>query len=47
LFEENLLQKSQHNDFMIDMHNLIASETAWDFHEALRVVQQNIISKLP
>lgn len=47
LFEKNLLEKRDHQDFSSDMSVLLADTSRWDFLKAFDLVSQQIIAKLP
>jgi predicted nucleotidyltransferase component of viral defense system len=46
MFEQNLLFKQQHRDFLSDILILLNTEAKWQFEEAVNLVQQKIISQL-
>jgi len=46
MFEKNLNEKKQHNDFALDLGNLLTPSVNWNFSEAARLVEDNLISRL-
>jgi len=46
-FEANLAAKAQDRAFIEDIEPLLAPGVAWDFEDALRVVSENLVEKLP
>lgn len=47
MFEENLHAKAARRDFRKDMDALLRSDLTWDFDEAMRIVLDNVVAKLP
>ena len=47
MFEQNLVLKKQHADFRSDMDPLLTAEVHWNFEQAISLVEQEIISKIP
>lgn len=46
-FEKNLLLKEQHKDFLQDISILLANGNNWGFNQAMQLVKECLISKLP
>jgi predicted nucleotidyltransferase component of viral defense system len=46
IFEKNMLLKRVHNDFKIDMKNLLAGHIGWEFNVAFEYVMDSVISKI-
>ena len=46
LFEQNLILKRNHRDFVIDIKPLLTQETNWNADEAFELVNKKIISRL-
>jgi|SRR5690554_5713915 len=47
LFEANLHEKAGRKDFRSDMDALLRHDLSWDFDEAMGVVLDEIVAKLP
>jgi predicted nucleotidyltransferase component of viral defense system len=47
VFEANLHEKAGRSDFRGDMNTLLRPGLAWDFDEALRVVLEELVARLP
>jgi predicted nucleotidyltransferase component of viral defense system len=47
LFEKNLFEKSQHEDFRYDILELLADKEVWLFEEACEIVKNKFIFLLP
>lgn len=47
VFEANLHEKSGRSDFRGDMHSLLRPGVTWDFDQALQVVLDELVARLP
>lgn len=47
MFEANLHEKSGRRDFRKDMDALLRRDLSWDFEDAMRLVLEQIVAKLP
>jgi len=47
MFEENLFIKSKSGKFTTDISPLLSPNIHWDFDQAYRIVNREIIEKLP
>lgn len=47
MFEKNLFEKAEHEDFRTEITTLITADTTWDFEQAYNAVLGNIVAQLP
>ena len=47
MFEKNLFEKSDHEDFRQEIKTLITADAFWDFEKAYTSVLDKIVAQLP
>lgn len=47
IFEKNLVEKTENEDFKTEVRTLITTDATWDFKKAYELVLDKIIAKLP